>query len=152
MRRASGSVEPGVSEFEILQNLFSGIQAVLTVFSLFISIVSGYLGALYFFLYRAPFALRLSAFLLLSISFVFLGGTAAVVQQIQDGLFAAHTKLSSPAIDLALLRNPIPVNTANLMPYQQQQVGVMVGWVVATAAYVGLFYLTFFYRWPRHHE
>jgi len=141
-----------VSEFEILQNLFSGIQSVLTVFSLFMTIVSGYLAALYLFLNRAPVILRMTAFVLLSIAFVFLGGTAAVIQQIQDGLFAAHAKIATPAIDLTLLRNPIPMVQADALPFHQQQLGVAIGWAVAGASYLALFYLTFIYRWPRRPE
>jgi hypothetical protein len=138
-----------MTESEILQGLFNAIQAVMTIFSLFLTMVSGYLAALYFFLNRAPFALRFMAFCLLSVGFVFLGGTAAVVQTMQDSLFAAWGKLPNPSIDIDHLRNPLPLALAGALPVSQQQLGVGIGWAVALAVYLALGYMTFIYRWPR---
>jgi hypothetical protein len=135
-----------MSETDILQNLFDAISAILTVFSLFFAIVSGYVAALYFFLARAPFMLRAMAFLLMSIGLVFLGGTATVVGRIQDGLFAAWDRLERPIVPLQDLRNPVP--GLQLAGISQQEIGVGIGWVVAVTVYLALFYLTFAYRWP----
>lgn len=135
-----------MSETDILQNLFDAISAILTVFSLFFAIVSGYVAALYFFLARAPFMLRAMAFLLMSIGLVFLGGTATVVGRIQDGLFAAWDRLERPIVPLQDLRNPVP--GLQLAGISQQEIGVGIGWVVAVTVYLALFYLTFTYRWP----
>ena len=77
-----------MSESELTQQLFNAVDTVLSVFSLFFSLVSGYLAALYLFLSQAPMMLRLVAFALLSIGLVFLGGVAMTVQNIQNGLFA----------------------------------------------------------------
>lgn len=137
-----------MTEAEIFQNVLDAIQAVLTVFSLFFAIVSGYVVALYLFLARAPFLLRATAFGLLSVGLVFLGGTAAVIQRLQDGLFAAWSKLSSPLIPLPDLRNPLPVPSLNVAGLSQQELGVSIGWSVAVAVYAVLAYLTFLYRWP----
>jgi hypothetical protein len=137
-----------VSEAEILQGLFSAIGSVITIFSLLFTMVSGYLAALYLFLGHAPFALRLAAFALLSSGLVFLGGSVAVIQTMQNGLFAAWAKLPSPAIDLRELRNPLPVELSGLVPFSQQQIGVGVGWTSAVLVYIALAYLTFVYRWP----
>ena len=135
-----------MSETDILQNLFDAISAILTVFSLFFAIVSGYVAALYFFLARAPFMLRAMAFLLMSIGLVFLGGTATVVGRIQDGLFAAWDRLERPIVPLQDLRNHVP--GLQLAGISQQEIGVGIGWVVAVTVYLALFYLTFAYRWP----
>lgn len=139
-----------MSESEILQGLFDAIDAIMALFSLFLTMVSGYLAALYFFLYRAPFMLRLMAFGLLSVGLVFLGGTAAVIQTMQDNLFATWTRLPSPPFQIDLLRNPlpIPVEITALVPFTQQQLGVGIGWFVALAVYLALAYMTFIYRWP----
>lgn len=139
-----------MSEAEILQGLFNAIGAVMAIFSLFLTMVSGYLAALYLFLHRAPLPLRALAFGLLSIGLLFLGGTATVIQTMQDSLFASWDKLPSPALDPELLRNPLPIAVAELLPVPltQQQLGIGIGWAVACAVYLALAYMTFFYRWP----
>lgn len=135
-----------MSEADILQSMFDAIDAVLVVFSTFFAIVSGYVAALFFFLARAPVFLRTVAFSLLSIGFVFLGGTAAVIQKLQNGLFSAWDRLEHPIVPLHDLRNPVPdVDVAGLT---QQELGVVIGWGVAISVYLALFYLTFLYRWP----
>lgn len=137
-----------MSEAEILDGLFTAIGAVLNIFSMFFAIVSGYVVALYLFLARAPFMLRLVAFGLLSVGLVFLGGTAAVVQRMQDGLFVAWTKLGSPLMNVVDLRNPLPLPHYAMAGLSQQELGVAIGWAVAVAVYLMLFYMTFLYRWP----
>lgn len=137
-----------MSEAEILQGLFSAIGSVITIFSLLFTMVSGYLAALYLFLGHAPLLLRLVAFALLSSGLVFLGGSVAVIQTIQNGLFGAWAKLPTPAIDLRALRNPLPFELSELTPFSQQEIGVGVGWACAFLVYVALAYLTFVYRWP----
>jgi hypothetical protein len=137
-----------VSEAELLQGLFSAIGSVITIFSLFFTMVSGYLAALYLFLGRAPFALRFVAFALLSIGLVFLGGSVAVIQSIQNGLFAAWAKLPAPVVNLTELRNPLPVALSGMLPVSQQEIGVGIGWATAALVYVALAYFTFLYRWP----
>jgi hypothetical protein len=137
-----------VSEAEILQGLFSAIGSVITIFSLLFTMVSGYLAALYLFLSHAPLILRFAAFVLLSAGLAFLGGSVAVIQTIQNGLFAAWAKLPAPAIDLKALRNPLPMELGSILPVSQQEIGVGVGWASAVLVYVALAYLTFVYRWP----
>ena len=138
-----------MSESEILQGLFDAISAVLTIFSLFFTMVSGYLAALYLFLHRAPLILRFMAFSLLSVGLVFLGGTAAVVQTMQNSLFATWDKLPNPSFELRPLRNPLPVDVAQVLPFTQQELGVGIGWFVAVAVYAALAFMTFIYRWPQ---
>jgi len=139
-----------MSEADIVTNLFTAIQTVLTIFSLFFAIVSGYVVALYLFLARAPLMLRLVAFGLLSAGLVFLGGTAAVVQRMQEGMFAAWRKLGSPYLDVTDLRNPLPtpLPLQQATGWSQQELGVAIGWGVAVLVYLVLAYMTFLYRWP----
>ncbi len=136
-----------MSETELTQQLFNAIGMVLTIFSLFFSLVSGYLAALYLFLARAPMALRLVAFALLSIGLVFLGGVTMTVQNIQNGLFAAWAKLPTPTMRVYQLRNPVHVAALNDYGWTLQEAGVALGWAVAVCVYVALAYLTFIYRW-----
>lgn len=137
-----------MSEAELTQQLFNAIDTVLTVFSLFFTLVSGYLAALYLFLGQAPFMLRLVAFALLSIGLVFLGGVAMTVQNIQNGLFVAWGKLPASTISLAQLRNPVMVAAVQDHGWSMQEAGVAIGWGVAICVYFALAYLTFVYRWP----
>lgn len=136
-----------MSEAELTQLLFNAIDAVLTVFSLFFTLVSGYLAALYLFLAQAPLMLRVVAFGLLSTGLVFLGGVAATVQNIQNGLFAAWGKLPAPTISLSELRNPVAIPAVLDNGWSLQEAGVAIGWGVAICVYVALAYLTFVYRW-----
>jgi hypothetical protein len=142
-----------MSESDILQRMFDAIASVLTVFSIFFTLVSAYLAGLYLFIGRAPFALRALAFGLLSVGFVFLGGTAAVIGRLQDGLFVAWQRIGTPVVAIGDLRNPLPVPEPIMAHIaaaglSQQQLGVLTGWAVALAVYLALFYLTFLYRWP----
>jgi hypothetical protein len=137
-----------MSEAELTQQMFNAVDTVLTVFSLFFTLVSGYLAALYLFLAQAPVMLRLVAFALLSIGLVFLGGVAMTVQNIQNGLFAAWAKLPEPSISVTQLRNPVAVAAVLDNGWSLQEAGVGIGWVVACSVYVALAYLTFVYRWP----
>jgi hypothetical protein len=135
-----------MTESEILQGLFASIQTVLSLFSMFFTMTSAYIAGLYFFLNRAPLALRLLAFLLLSIGLAFLGGSAATLQRMQEGLFNAWEKLPTPAITVAELRNPLPLQLP-VEGISMQEIGVAIGWVTAASVYLALGYLTFFYRW-----
>ena len=134
-----------MSEAEIMQGLFGSIQAVISLFSMFFAMVSAYIAGLYFFLNRAPLALRLLAFFLFSIGLTFLAGAVAIQQRIQDGLFAAWANLPSPMLSIELLRNPFPVT---LPPgWSLYYVGATLGWLTGFCVYLALGYMTFFYRW-----
>lgn len=137
-----------MTEAEIMQQMFNVMTAVLTIFSLFFTLVSGYLAALYLFLAKAPFSLRLSAFSLLSVGLVFLGGVTMTVQNIQNGLFAAWGKLAVPTMPLGQLRNPFVIAAVQDRGWTMQELGVGIGWGVAVSVYVALAFLTFVYQWP----
>ena len=99
-----------MSEAEVMQTLFSSIQVIVSLFSMFFAVVSAYIAGLYFFLNRAPFALRLLAFFLLSIGLLFLAGAAMTQQRLQAALLATWAKLPSPAIaaDTVLVTQSVP--------------------------------------------
>jgi hypothetical protein len=139
-----------MSESEIMQGMFASVQLVLTLFSMFFTMTSAYIAGLYFFLNRAPLALRLLAFALLSIGLVFLGGSAATMQRMQQALFGAWAKLPSPILTIAELRNPIAIDLKLPGGITMQEIGVGIGWLTAVCVYLALGYLTFFYRWRPH--
>jgi hypothetical protein len=118
--------EVSVSEAEIMQGLLTSIQVVINV---------------------SPLALKLLAFLLLTIGLFFLGFSALTEQRIQEGLFAAWAKLPSATIPVDRLRNPLPVPTWLPPGWSLQDIGVAIGWVTASSVYLALGILTFLYRW-----
>jgi hypothetical protein len=136
-----------MSEAEIMQGMIGSIQVIMSLFAIFFTLTSGYIAALYFFLHRAPFMLRLLAFALLSVGLVFLGGSAAVQQRIQEGLFAAWEKLPSAAIKVQAIRNPLALPFSLPLGANMQDVGIVIGWVTAISVYLALAYLTFVYSW-----
>ena len=89
-----------LSQAELLNGLFSALQTILSIVSLFFAIVSGYIAALYFFLARAGLFLRALAFALLTIGMSFLGGTAAVVGSMSPLLDAGSPR---PPLDASAL-------------------------------------------------
>ncbi len=136
-----------MSEAEILNGLFSSLQTILSIVSLFFAIVSGYIAALFFFLARAGLFLRVLAFSLMTIGLSFLGGTAAVVQSMQEGLLQAWGRLPQSVIPVESLRNPMPVSSS--LPLSQQELGVVTGWIIGIGVYAALAYLTFLHDWSK---
>jgi hypothetical protein len=134
-----------MSEAELLQALYASTQTIISLFSMFITIVSAYIAGLYLFLKRAPMMLRLLAFFLLSVALAFLGGAAAIQQVAQDAIFAAWAKLPHPSIPIQVLINPMPAPQIEGLPLRL--IGVGLGWASATGVYLALFFMTFFYTW-----
>lgn len=135
-----------MSEAELLQGVMASIQVVISLFSTFFALISAYIAGLYFFLNRAPLALKLLAFFLLSIGLVFLGGAAISQQRLQVGLLNAWAKLAAPAIPVdGVLRNPFPFALPE--GWSLYDAGVTVGWLTALCVYLALGYMTFLYRW-----
>jgi hypothetical protein len=137
-----------VTQAEILQALLESIHVVMSLYSMFFAITSAYIAGLYFFLARAPLALKALAYGVLSIGLVFLGGAASIQQKIQIGLHAAWAKQKGPIIAAEALRNPLPVTIPMPPGWSHYDIGVAVGWLSAAIVYIALGYLTFFYRWP----
>ena len=135
-----------MSEPELMQGVFSSIQVVISLFSTFFTLVSAYIAGLYFFLNRAPMALKLLAFFLLSIGLIFLAGAAITQQRLQVELLAAWAKISSATIAVdAVLRNPLPILPP--LGWSLYEIGLHIGWLTSLCAYLALGYMTFFHRW-----
>jgi len=148
LRSAVGQARVGnttVSESELLQALYASTQTVISLFSMFVTIISGYVAGLYLFLKDAPFALRFLAFGLLSFALAFLGGAAAIQQVAQDAIFAAWGKLPNPTIPVEILINPLSKFSLGGLPVRL--IGVGLGWFAAASVYLALAFMTFIYRW-----
>ena len=137
-----------MTQSELLQGLLTSIEVVMSLYSMFFAMTSAYIAGLYFFLNRAPLALKALAYLLLSIGLAFLGGSATVQQKIQLGLQATWAKQKGPFITVEALRNPLPVSIPMPPGWSHYDIGVAVGWLAAVGVYLALGYLTFVYRWP----
>lgn len=143
-RRSGGTT---VTESELLQALYASTQTIISLFSMFVTIVSGYVAGLYLFLKDAPLALRFLAFLLLSVALAFLGGATFIQQVAQDAIFAAWIKLPNPSIPADLLLNPLPMPEVRGIPVRL--IGIALGWAAALSIYLSIAYMTFCYRWGR---
>ena len=134
-----------MTEAEILSNAIQAAQATAAIFSLFLTIVSAYIAALYFFLNRAP-CLRTMAFVLVSIAFVALGALALNMQYLGEGLHTAWLKLPQKATGMEVLGPPIVVRSLFL---NGREAAAWAAWALGGVVYVALSYLTFLYRWPQ---
>ena len=134
-----------MSESELMQAFLASGQVVISLFSMFFAMVSAYIAGLYFFLSRAPLALRLLAFALLSVGLVFLGAAAAIQQRLQNDLSVAWAKIPSPVFSIEALNNPLSL----ALPYDWtlRDLGTLLGWITAASVYLALGYMTFVYRW-----
>jgi hypothetical protein len=134
-----------MTESEVLSNAIQAAQATAAIFSLFLTIVSAYIAALYFFLNRAP-CLRTMAFLLLSLSFLALGAMAMNLQYLGEGLHVAWEKLPQKATGMEVLGPPIVVRSLFL---NGREAAAWAAWILGGVVYIALAYLSFLYRWPQ---
>ena len=115
------------------QMFLSGLQAAFAV-------VSAYLVAVYFFLCRAPFMMRFTAFLFFSATLLTLALFMIGAARFGDGIYFAMQELKPKS---ALGRTVI-----ELLNHQYAYALLWISFAVGLATYVTLAYLTFFYRWP----
>ena len=81
---------------ELTQGRIDVVAFVLSLFSVFFTIVSAYIAALYFFLGASGLGLRLLAFFVLTVSFLFLGGLAFTVSDLIEVIIAAWNQADIP--------------------------------------------------------
>ena len=135
-----------MSKAEIIELRWLGAGFVLSLFSVFFGIVSAYIAGLYFVLSKATLALRVLAFFVLAMGFLFLGGMAISVTDIIEVLTADWDNLKiSPAKGQVVHAFVSQIGGTMQLYF----VGAVLGWAVAFIVYVALGYLTFFYRWPQ---
>lgn len=129
---------------DLTQSRIDVASFILALFSVFFTIVSAYIAALYFFLGASGLGLRLLAFFILTMSFLFLGGMAFTVSDLIEVIIAAWNRAEIPVTSPERLRGLLFLNGSNFIFYY---VGALLGWAVAFIVYVALAYLTFGYRW-----
>lgn len=133
-----------MSEAEIVEGLIESVAAVLAVVSIYFTIVSAYIAALFYFLHRAPFLMKGIAFIFLSGALVFLGLTTIALERLTAGLLTAWHALDGKVAQAPPLDLYFGFEAYVMDDYR---FAVWAGWVVAVSIYLGLFYLTFVRRW-----
>jgi hypothetical protein len=134
-----------MTESELLQTTMDAVGAAMSIFSLFFTIVSAYLVALYWFLHSSPMVMKLLAFLVLSAAFVFIAAVGWNLQYFGQGLSHAWDALQHKTTGMQTLGPPFVVRSVFL---DGRIIVSWIGWGLGTTVYVLLGYLTFFYRWP----
>ncbi len=129
---------------ELAQGRIDAVSFILSLFSMFFTICSAYIAALYFFLGVAPFALRLLAFFVLTVSFLFLGGMAFTVSDLVEVVISNWEQADIPYNSQQTVREWLTQLGGS---FQLYYVGALLGWGCAFIVYLALAYLTFGYRW-----
>ena len=129
---------------ELTQGRIDAASFILSLFSMFFTICSAYIAALYFFLGVAPFALRLLAFFVLTVSFLFLGGMAFTISDLVEVVISNWEQAEIPLSSQQAVREWLAQLGGSFEFYY---VGALLGWGCAFIVYLALAYLTFGYRW-----
>jgi hypothetical protein len=135
-----------MTEAEILNSAMEGAQGLLAVFSVFLSMVSAYIVALYWFLSTSPFGLRMIGFLLLTVALVTLGALAYNLQHLGEGIHVAWQALPTKSTGMESLGPPLIVQSIFL---DGRDIASSAAWVFGAVVYLALAYMTFIYRWPK---
>lgn len=137
-----------MSEAELIHARLGTLSVILTILSMMFTLVSAYLAGLNYFLGRSPLPIKLTAFALVSLGFLFLGGITFSLQPLHDGVLVAWELQTRTATGVPTLR-PSPLPTGSI---EVQSVGKWLGWSFATIIYLALFYLTFVFDWDAQSE
>ncbi|MET0547330.1 MAG: hypothetical protein ABWZ40_13580 [Caulobacterales bacterium] len=133
-----------MTETDLIALSLDSTGAILDIVALYFTIVSVYIGALHYFLNRAPFLMRLVAFAFFSGALAFLGITSVAVERTTSGVLGALHKLPH--------RDALPPPTTqyfgldSFVTSGDVSVGVWAGWAMTAGIYLALLYLTFSYK------
>ena len=137
-----------MSEAEILELRLETIQATLAVVSVFFTVITAYIAALYFFLQRAPWLLKATAFLMVTGGVAFLAIISFNVERIAAGLVSAWNALPDRSAQAGTIDFPL---LSSLVDYRYS-VLIFIGASSAALVYVALFYMTFLHPWAREKD
>ncbi len=134
---------------ELMQAKVESAQTIIAIFSLFFTIVPAYVAALYFFLGRAPVAIRSTAFALLTISVLFPGAVVASVTEVVEVLITQWNTANIPVAKTERIRSLFIETGSDFVLYYS---GLGLASVTGALVYIVLAYPTFFYRWTPNGE
>jgi hypothetical protein len=133
-----------MTEGELIALSLQSTGAILSIVGLYFTIVSVYIGALHYFLSKAPFLMRLVAFAFFSGALAFLGITSIAVERSTSGVLHALQKLPVRAAD------PPPTDLYfgfdRFVKTGDISMGVWAGWLMTLGIYLALLFLTFAYK------
>lgn len=135
-----------MTEGELLDLAVSSTDTILQLVSTGFAFVSAYIAGLFFFLGKAPFALRFMGFALLSVALAFLGVVALGLLGILVGADDAWRELTNTATGVTSLGGERPAFLLGISVYEG---GALLGFAAFGLLYLALLYLTFFFRWPK---
>lgn len=135
-----------MTEAELIEATFDATDAVLGVVSIYFSIISAYVTAVYFFLSRSPFLMKLTAFAILSGAMAFLGLTIIGLERTTSGVIEALAAM--PDRDAAPAPAQIYFGLDKLI-FNLYDYALYAGWLLAAILYISLFYLTFLHPWKQ---
>ncbi|HTT99709.1 MAG TPA: hypothetical protein VMF58_16795 [Rhizomicrobium sp.] len=130
-----------MSESDITNQLLALSGLALSGLSVFFTLFSGYVVALWFFLHQAPLALRLVVFLFLTLAFLYLAAYSRDMALHAQGLHLALQQLAA--------RQPVSAGGQALLAHDLNSNLRWANIGGLAAIYIALLYLTFFYRWRR---
>ena len=134
-----------MSEAEIADQITQMMNVTLQGMGVAFSVVSAYVVALYYFLYRAPLILKLGSFLFFTLVIAFLGFFTI-------GVFDHGEAITRALAELAQKGSLSPIGQAALQrgSLGPGSIDEKLRWIIEAGfgiVYVALFYLTFFHRW-----
>lgn len=129
-----------MSEAEISNQLLALSGLALSGISVFFTLFSAYIVALYFFLHRAPLTMRVTVFIFLTLAVLYLGLLANEMSTHAMGLHQALADLNAVKPIGAGGRALLHGGDSNMDLRWMNLAGLGVN-------YLALLYLTFFYRW-----
>ncbi len=125
--------------------LTESLDAILSIVTIYFSVVSAYIAALHYFLRAAPVLLKLAAFAVLSGALAFLGLIIISVERLTASVVMGLEQ-SDPLPAAAALPVYLGIDLQDAAP-AIYVTAVAAGWILAFMLYAALFYLTFLHRW-----
>lgn len=142
-----------MDEAKIMELLTDNTANVLGLLSIYFTVVSAYIAALYYFLRRSPLVMKAAAMIMLTGAFLFLGFAALGIERMLSGLFFAMAALPPEARDaLAPSHSGLFSSGAEVLLANAYAFGVWLGWIMAALVYGTLVYLTFLHSWAGRDE
>lgn len=130
------------AEILVLRGGLTGL--VISVVSVSFGMISAYIAGLWLFLKRAPFALRLITFLLLTAGLLFMGAITWGLHELLLSTDRAWAKLSTTATEIVNFGGLRPDILQGLSLYEAS---AALGFIAFGGIYLALAYMTFGYRW-----
>ena len=130
------------AEILVLRGGLTGL--VISVVSVSFGMISAYIAGLWLFLKRAPFALRLIAFLLLSAGLAFMGAITWGLHELLLSTDRAWSKLATTATEIPNFGGTRP---EYLLGFTIYEASAALGFLAFAGIYLALVYMTFGYRW-----